>query len=354
MRTILFSSLAGLLFVLSCQAHADPRSVAEDLAKGLKGNAVIAIQPFEGSLANMSLSSLNALEDQFVNEFKRSTSNMNIRLVDRSKLDDIIAEQIEFQNIEEFSELLKNTEADILIVPSINRVDPQTIRFSARAITVKGANSGNVIVASKTYGMASDASFAVAIGAIQQNGKDRSAFKNSLVDGLTQNQGISIDQKMTESTDLIVDAEIELSIEIKETAASQEAKEGAAGLNMFNSIVGGMQSSSSGNNALSGMLGGVGDMQAQQEKDAEGLKERVFTVSITGEMTRNIDGSKIATTVTAEKRILASEGVDSQKLAAKSVVNEGLKSLGADLAAKVLGKPLTGKENKATPSSLLD
>ena len=63
-------------------------------------------------------------------------------------------------------------------------------------------------------------------------------------------------------------------------------------------------------------------------------------------MTRNIDGSKIATTVTAEKRILASEGVESQKLAAKSVVNEGLKSLGADLAAKVLGKPLAGEENK--------
>jgi len=91
----------------------------------IKFEAIIAVQPIDSRASKISISSSKSLVDKLTNSIQISSQSnkFKITLVERSKLDAIMLEQEEFQNVSEFSDLVSNLGADVLISPSVNRLN---------------------------------------------------------------------------------------------------------------------------------------------------------------------------------------------------------------------------------------
>lgn len=337
--------LIYLLAILGCGfTYADMSLVASDLGEGLGSGQVIAVQPVDAAQAKIDRGTAAALTDQLTNEVQRAAAAKGARLVERTKLDAIMMEQEEFQSEREFSALVENAGADVLISPSVNRISSSEVQISARAIGVKGALQGKVISASKIYQVAAPQKYVAVVKAITQSGNDQMKYSAPLIGGLTSHSEFSVTQPGSQA-DFEVSVELALNVTEKQTDESKQAAKDAQGAQMAGQLFGSMMGG--GANPFGGMLSQQGAMAANE---AESLKQKVITVDVSGNMLSTLDGSIISSTVTEEVSIGNDEGESRLKAAAKQAVQVALERLGKDLASKALGKPIASSSG----SGLLD
>ena len=237
--------LLNLLFVISV-SKADIVKIANEIMNQIKFEAIIAVQPIDPRASKISISSSKSLVDKLTNSIQISSQSnkFKITLVERSKLDAIMLEQEEFQNVSEFSDLVSNLGADVLISPSVNRLNDKEVEISARAIGVKGDNAGKVLSASNTYKIELPAKYVFVVNSLTSGDKDRSSYASSINSGLSSfNEVLVKDKNNVDVADYIIDLNFSLTVTEKETKESKEAsaqsENNKMASEMFGSMLGG-------------------------------------------------------------------------------------------------------------------
>ena len=347
---IFILNLSSLLFVISV-SKADIVKVANEIMSQIKFEAVVAVQPIDTRVSKISIGSSKSLVDKLTNAIQISSQSneFKITLVERSKLDAIMLEQEEFQDVSEFSDLVSNLGADVLISPSVNRINDKEVEISARAIGVIGDNAGKVLSASNTYKIELPAKYVFVVNSLTSGDKDRSSYVSSVNSGLSSFSEVLVkDKNNLEDADYIIDLKFSLTVAEKETKESKEAtaqsESNQMASEMFGSLLGG-----------SGKENPFGDLlkkgSEQSKKKAESLKKKVFLVDATGKMKNISNGSMITENIYFEDSLSMDASTDEQKVVAKRLVNKVLEEIGKQLASKALGKKI---EKKSSSSSLLD
>ena len=340
--------LLNLLFVISV-SKADIVKIANEIMNQIKFEAIIAVQPIDPRASKISISSSKSLVDKLTNSIQISSQSnkFKITLVERSKLDAIMLEQEEFQNVSEFSDLVSNLGADVLISPSVNRLNDKEVEISARAIGVKGDNAGKVLSASNTYKIELPAKYVFVVNSLTSGDKDRSSYASSINSGLSSfNEVLVKDKNNVDVADYIIDLNFSLTVTEKETKESKEASAQSENNKMASEMFGSMLG---GKDNPFGNLLKKGSEQNKQK--AESLKKMVFLVDATGNMKNISNGSMITENVYLEDSLSMDSSKDEQKVVAKRLVNQVLEEIGKQLASKALGKKI---EKEGSSSSLLD
>lgn len=330
----------------SSSSHADFTKIASELVNAMPSNIQVAIQPVDRSTAKVSVSQSTSFIEKITNEIQLQVQGSGISLIDRSKLDEIMMEQEEFQSVDEFSELIKNTGADALVSLSVIRLDQQTIEISARAYGVKGEMTGKVISASKSYKFTSPSVYVVKIGSIKQGQKDRSKYSGSFTDGLTNGGMIELASRSTPDylCDFLVDINIEFSQVEKDTEESKKAEGQAKGLAMFSQMASGMGATSNGaQNPFAGLTQGLAG-------DADSLKELAFLSDVEATILNISSGGTIASSSSANEAVTIDVSDQEKKRAAQNSIKIALMNLGQEVAAKITGVGSTS----ASSNDLLD
>ena len=338
-----FLPITALLFA-SLSANANMSNVATEISEPIKSGLVIAVQPVDAKAAKLSKGTAAALGEELTNAIQRLLSKKGASMVERSKLEKIMMEQAEFQNTEEFGNLVGNAGADILVSPSVNRVSPTTIKFSARAVGVKGDIQGKVISASKTYNIEAPIKYAVVIGKVSAAGKNKPEYGAPLGDGLTSFSEINLSNGEVQNSDYVADAQISIDVSERETKESRQAKKDARGADQAAQLFGGFGNMMGGDkgksNPLGGMIGNMmGSQAANAKEDAAALKKKVISIEVTASLTNTADNSVYSSSITKEVEIDGDSSKSQLKNAAKKAANSALSEAGTDLAAKLLGKP---------------
>jgi hypothetical protein len=341
-----FSHRVGVLlvfFLFASNANASISEIARDVTSPLPANITIAIQPINRVVANMSASRSTGLIEQLTNEVQRSIQNTSSTLVDRGQIDTIMMEQEEFQDVEEFSELIANTGADALISLTLMRRNQNQVEVSARAFGVKGSNSGKVLSASKTYVMEIPAVYTVAISSIKQGGLDRSKYLGSFLDGMLLYSGLEVapTNLPRHQIDYDVSISIDFNTESRATTESKEAKKQAEGLAMFNSLVSSMGSASSGN-----VFGNMG----QSMPDEGSLKQTVYISEVEARYVKLGSNAELYASAAAETSSASDASNSEMKTKAVASIKEALRNLGAAVGVKITGE----KTASSSSASLLD
>ena len=345
---IFLLNLLNLLFVISI-SKADIVKIANEIMSQIKFEAIIAVQPIDSRASKISISSSKSLVDKLTNSIQISSQSnkFKITLVERSKLEAIMLEQEEFQNVSEFSDLVSNLGADVLISPSVNRLNDKEVEISARAIGVKGDNAGKVLSASNTYKIDLPAKYVFVVNSLTSGDKDRSSYASSINSGLSSfNEVLVKDKNNVDVADYIIDLNFTLTVTEKETKESKEAsaksESDKMASDMFGSLMGGKD------NPLGNLLQKGSE---QNKQKAESLRKKVFLVDATGNMKNLSNGSMITENVYLEDSLSMDASKDEQKVVAKRLVNQVLEEIGKQLASKALGKKI---EKEGSSSSLLD
>ena len=341
------------IFLVIFQAKnlkADTSKIAKEIMSQINFEAVIAVQPIDSKNSKISKSSSSSLLDKLTNSIQiASQSKKNITLVERSKLDAVMMEQEEFQNISEFSDLVSNLGADILISPSVNRINNKEVEISARAIGLSGDNAGKVLSASNTYKINLPAKYIFVVNSIISRGKDRMAYASAINSGISSfTEAIVKDSASSgvSEADFIIDIEFALIVTEKETKESKAAKKQAESNKMAANLFGNIMGGTGGNNPFGAILGD----SKKNEAKAKSLRKKVFTVEAIGKMKNNILESEITENITLDESLGVDASTDEQKMVAKRTVNSALEQLGKKLVAKALGI----SSEKESTSSLLD
>ena len=345
---IFLLNLLNLLFILSV-SKADIVKVANEIMSQIKFEAVVAVQPIDTRASKISISSSKSLVDKLTNAIQISSQSneFKITLVERSKLDAIMLEQEEFQDVSEFSDLVSNLGADVLISPSVNRINDKEVEISARAIGVIGDNAGKVLSASNTYKIELPAKYVFVVNSLTSGDKDRSSYVSSVNSGLSSFSEVLVkDKNNLDDADYIIDLKFSLTVAEKETKESKEAtaqsESNKMASEMFGSLMGGKD------NPLGNLLKKGSE---QNKQKAESLKKKAFLVDATGNMKNISNGSMITENVYLEDSLSMDASKDEQKVVAKRLVNKVLEEIGKQLASKALGKKI---EKESSSSSLLD
>lgn len=340
----------SFIFLLSF-SKADMTKIAKEITSQLKFEATIAVQPIDTKVSKISISASKSLVDKLTNAIQISSQSneFKLTLVERSKLDAIMLEQEEFQDVTEFSELVSNLGADVLISPSVNRLNDKEVEISARAIGVVGDNAGKVLSASNTYKIDLPAKYVFVVNSLTSGDQDRSSYVSSVNSGLSNFSEVLVkDINDIDEADYLIDLQFSLSVSEKETEESKELKTQAEGNQMASELFGNLLGSSGKENPFGDILKKGAE---QNEKKAESLKKKVFLVEATGNMKNISNGSMITENYFLEDSLGMDSTNDEQKIVAKRLVNQVLEEIGKQLASKALGK----KVNKETStSSLLD
>ena len=340
----------SFIFLLSF-SKADMTKIAKEITSQLKFEATIAVQPIDTKVSKISISASKSLVDKLTNAIQISSQSneFKLTLVERSKLDAIMLEQEEFQDVTEFSELVSNLGADVLISPSVNRLNDKEVEISARAIGVVGDNAGKVLSASNTYKIDLPAKYVFVVNSLISGDQDRSSYVSSVNSGLSNFSEVLVkDINDIDEADYLIDLQFSLSVSEKETEESKELKTQAEGNQMASELFGNILGSSGKENPFGDILKkGV----EQNEKKAESLKKKVFLVEATGNMKNISNGSMITENYFLEDSLGMDSTNDEQKIVAKRLVNQVLEEIGKQLASKALGKKVN---NETSTSSLLD
>ena len=340
----------SFIFLLSF-SKADMTKIAKEITSQLKFEATIAVQPIDTKVSKISISASKSLVDKLTNAIQISSQSneFKLTLVERSKLDAIMLEQEEFQDVTEFSELVSNLGADVLISPSVNRLNDKEVEISARAIGVVGDNAGKVLSASNTYKIDLPAKYVFVVNSLTSGDQDRSSYVSSVNSGLSNFSEVLVkDINDIDEADYLIDLQFSLSVSEKETEESKELKTQAEGNQMASELFGNLLGSSGKENPFGDILKKGAE---QNEKKAESLKKKVFLVEATGNMKNISNGSMITENYFLEDSLGMDSTNDEQKIVAKRLVSQVLEEIGKQLASKALGK----KVNKETStSSLLD
>lgn len=340
----------SFIFLLSF-SKADMTKIAKEITNQLKFEATIAVQPIDTKVSKISISASKSLVDKLTNAIQISSQSneFKLTLVERSKLDAIMLEQEEFQDVTEFSKLVSNLGADVLISPSVNRLNDKEVEISARAIGVVGDNAGKVLSASNTYKIDLPAKYVFVVNSLTSEDQDRSSYVSSVNSGLSNFSEVLVkDINDIDEADYLIDLQFSLSVSEKETEESKELKTQAEDNQMASELFGNMLGGSGKENPFGDILKKGAE---QNKKKAESLKKKVFLVEATGNMKNISNGSMITENYFLEDSLGMDSTNDEQKIVAKRLVNQVLEEIGKQLASKALGK----KVNKETStSSLLD
>ena len=340
----------SFIFLLSF-SKADMTKIAKEITSQLKFEATIAVQPIDTKVSKISISASKSLVDKLTNAIQISSQSneFKLTLVERSKLDAIMLEQEEFQDVTEFSELVSNLGADVLISPSVNRLNDKEVEISARAIGVVGDNAGKVLSASNTYKIDLPAKYVFVVNSLTSGDQDRSSYVSSVNSGLSNFSEVLVkDINDIDEADYLIDLQFSLSVSEKETEESKELKTQAEGNQMASELFGNILGSSGKENPFGDILKKGAE---QNEKKAESLKKKVFLVEATGNMKNISNGSMITENYFLEDSLGMDSTNDEQKIVAKRLVNQVLEEIGKQLASKALGKKVN---NETSTSSLLD
>ena len=347
---IFLLNLLNLLFVISV-SKADIVKIANEIMNQIKFEAIIAVQPIDSRASKISISSSKSLVDKLTNSIQISSQSnkFKITLVERSKLEAIMLEQEEFQNVSEFSDLVSNLGADVLISPSVNRLNDKEVEISARAIGVKGDNAGKVLSASNTYKIDLPAKYVFVVNSLTSGDKDRSSYVSSVNSGLSSFNEVLVKNKNNlGEADYIIDLKFSLTVTEKETKESKEATAQSESSQMASEVFGSLMGGSGKENPFGNLLKKGGE---QSKKKAESLKKKVFLVDATGNMKNISNGSMITENIYLEDSLNMDASTNEQKVLAKRLVNKVLEEIGKQLASKALGKKI---EKESSSSSLLD
>ena len=340
-KLVLFNAFFLIFFI--SQSNANVEKIATEIVKELPDNVILAIQPLDRKKANISMASASGIIEKFTNEIQRALSNSSSSLIDRSKLEAIMLEQEEFQNIEEFSNLIENTGADILIGISLARINSSSVEISARSFGVKGNLAGQVISASKTYKIDLPQSFVIKVKSIKQGQKDRKKYLSSFIDGISNFNEIEVTSQniANHQLDYIIDINFEFDISERETEESKQAAEQAKGLALFGSLANNMVQPGKTNPFAA---------LTQTEDNSADLKQLVFITNAEAKILKVSNNSELYSTSESESSapINSSEG-DKKKNAGKSV-KDALYVLGDDVGSKITGS----KSSSSSGGSLLD
>jgi hypothetical protein len=349
MKIFLFN-LLNLLLVISI-SKADIAKIANEIISQIKFEAIIAVQPIDTKASKISISSSKSLVDKLTNAIQISSQSneFNLTLVERSKLDAVMLEQEEFQDVSEFSDLVSNLGAEILISPSVNRINDKEVEISARAIGVVGDNAGTVLSASNTYKIELPARYVFVVNSLTSGDQDRLSYVSSLNSGLSNFSEVLVkDLNDINEADYIIDLQFSLNVSEKETAESKEVKAQSEGNQMASEMFGSIMGGKGKENPFGDILKKSSE---QNKKKAESLKKKIFAVDATGNMKNVSNGSMITENFFLEDSLGMDSSKDEQKIVVKRLVSQVLEEVGKQLAGKALGK----KVNKeSATSSLLD
>jgi hypothetical protein len=316
--------IAFIIIVGGTSAKADvAQNVATDLAEGLSEKMRIAVQPLDHKSGRISRGIAAFIEESIISGIQRQAANRGYVLVERGKLQEIMREQEEFHNTEEFSKLIKQAGANVMVVISAQRRERTLVSVSARAIGVVGSRAGQVISASKTYNLKVKPKVLVNIkGVFKSNGQERKRYESSLISGLSTQDGVVLKPGAKDNrVDFIASAKLEVEV-------SDKVTEEARGSKVAQSMFGGMAKMGG---PLGGMLSGITEATKDQGK------YKVVNVTVTSQLKNSSDGGILISELSAIRDF----PIDSQSEigpAVKRLIKGLLKDTGAQLAAKSLGR----------------
>jgi hypothetical protein len=352
----MFRIIFSYILVVSCTlvffatlSNASITKIAQEVTQQLPDNITIAIQPIDSSGSGINISLRESLINELTNQIQLNITSKNSFLVDRSKIEEIMLEQEEFQNIEEFSKLLENTGADALVALTVSRKNANEVNISARVFGVKDENTGKVLAASNTYSIISPQTFIVKIDSILEGAVDRSKYQSSLVESLGRLSNIQIvgNDTPNNNADYVISISVVFSSYEKATEESKKAEESAKGMETFNKIAGNFVGgfSMGGNSG-----GGIFDSIKESQPDPETLKAIVYTADLEAYIYSNEKRSNEIVVSSAEVSVLKSSSDQEKKRAAVAAIKDALSNIGNDIGTNITGF------NRASnsPSSLLD
>ena len=336
------ASLAIIVAMLGLWTHSvkadDIGDVARQLIEPITGSHKIAIQPLDHSKAGIPASAASSFIERLTNAIQNSLSGSNLSLVERSKLAQIMQEQEEFKSTEEFSKLLANAGADILVVSSATRLGGGKIEFSARAIGAAGAQAGEGLSASKSITVDAPTEYSVAVVGVMFKGKAKPAYQDSLIAGLTKVSEMRITKRDDIfSKDFQVSSEIEYLITDKETAESTEAKKTQSIMGSMSKSFGG--GSGGGNNPIANMMKSIGG-----STNPDDLKLKAISATVITKLERIGEGSIIIAEAAAKEDVpFNAEKLEISRVL-KSLIRKLLHDTGEEVALLALGRNVPKKK----------
>jgi hypothetical protein len=348
-KIFIFTSVVLCFLALTVTSNANITKIAKEVTQQLPDNITIAIQPIDSSSSGINISLRESLINELTNQIQLNIASKNSVLVDRSKIEEIMLEQEEFQNIEEFSKLLENTGADALVSLAATRKNANEVNISARVFGVKDENTGKVLAASNTYSIISPQIFSIKIDSILEGTADRSKYQSSLVESLGKYNNIQIVGNDTPNNmvDYVVSVSVVFSSYEKATEESKKAEESARGMETFNKIAGGFGGFSMGGNSGGG---GLFDSIKESQPDPETLKAIVYTSDLEAYIYSNEERSNEMVVSSAEVSVLKSSSDAEKKRAAVQAIRDSLSNIGNDIGTNITGV----NRSSSSPSSLLD
>jgi len=315
--------------------------LASDLVKpilSLSGKHKIAVSQIDRSKSKISAGLSQMLVERITNSIQQKIGGSKISLMERARIEDIMKEQEEFQDVEEFSKLLAGMGADIVIFPTVARVDDKTIELSARSVGVSQKLGGKVLSASNPVRIDSPISYTITVVGVKYGDAFKENYKSSLISGLSKIKGIKITQDASVySTDFKATSNLEFDITTKETVESKEAKQGQNVLKAFSGAFG----SIGGNNPLSGVMGSIA-----KSTNPDDLKLKIISVTVETKLVNVLDKSIISVEESGEKEVPFTASKSALKSGLKSLVKSILQSSGEKIAARLVGVKVT-KNKKA-------
>jgi hypothetical protein len=321
----------GAFVSASTSVNANEASIASEIVNGLNKSFVVAVQPIDRSEAKVSAATANSIVDKLINAIQLKGKSLGITQVDRGKLEEINREQQEFQNIDDYSKLVAGAGADVIISPSVNRLNGNEVEVSARALGVKGSAAGKVLAASKTYRIKAPISYVVFVSSVMQGDRDRASFSKYVNSGISSFREFEVKSDAGDSPELDFEVLVGFSLSSveKETAQSAEAQKQADLAGAFSGIA----------SSFGGEMGSLmGNLQGQATASAETNKVIEIKVTAEASMKNTQTGSVITEVVEFSDTVPKSSSRDEQKALAKKLVSDALSNAGKMVAAKVLGK----------------
>jgi hypothetical protein len=302
-------------------------SIATELVKSFSGKMRIAVQPLNSKAGRVSRGIAVFIEESLISAIQRQASGRGYVLVERGKLQEIMREQEEFHNTEEFSKLIKQAGANVMVSISVQRREPTLVSVSARAIGIVGKQAGQVISASRKYNMTVKPKVFVNVrGVFKSNGKKRKKYEPSLIAGLSTQEGLLMKLGAKDkSVDFIASATIDADLSDKVTEEARSNKSAAG-------VFGGLSRLGGAAGALGSVFSGVADAN----KDAG--KYKVLNVTVSSQLKSTADDTVIVSELSATREFPI-DSLGEVKPALNLLIKQLLKDSGAQLAAKSLGLP---------------
>ena len=320
--------------------------LASDLVRpivSLSGKHKIAVSQIDRSKSKISAGLSQMLVERITNSIQQKIGGSKISLMERARIEDIMKEQEEFQDVEEFSKLLAGMGADIVIFPTVARVDDKTIELSARSVGVSQKLGGKVLSASNPVRISSPISYTITVVGVKYRDAFKVNYKSSLISGLSKIKGIKITEDASVySTDFKATSNLEFDITTKETVESKEAKQGQNVLKAFSGAFGSIGGKfGGGNNPLSGVMGSIA-----KSTNPDDLKLKIISATVETKLVNVLDKSIITVEESGEKEVPFTASKSALKSGLKSLVKSILQSSGEKIAARLVGVKVT-KNKKA-------